>query len=61
MSLEELSTKTVKSGRSGHVLPGYWPPATGSEREAESLYFFERRSTYMAQGNPVSDLDRRTL
>lgn len=61
MSLEELSTKTVKSGRSGHVLPGYWPPATGSERETESLYFFERRSAYMAQGNPDSSLDRRTL
>lgn len=59
VSLEELGTRSVKSGRSGHALPGYWPPAFDSEREIESLDFFRRRSANMAQGNPGAGHGRR--
>lgn len=58
-SLEELGTRSVKSGRSGYALPGYWPPASDSELEAGSLDFFRRRSAHLAQGNPVADHGRR--
>ncbi|MGU3398259.1 helix-turn-helix domain-containing protein [Brucellaceae bacterium D45D] len=59
MSLEELGTRSVKSGRSGYALPGYWPPGSGSEREIESLNFLRRRSANMAQRNPGADHGRR--
>lgn len=59
MSLEELGTKSVKSGRTGYVLPGYWPPDPDSEREVESLIFFRRRSAHMVQGNPSAEHGRR--
>ncbi|MCI1000684.1 helix-turn-helix domain-containing protein [Ochrobactrum sp. C6C9] len=58
-TLEELGTRSVKSGRSGYALPGYWPPASGGEHEAGSLDFFRRRSAHLAQGNPVADHGRR--
>ena len=59
VSLEELGTRSVKSGRSGYTLPGYWPPASDSECEAESLDFFRRQSANMAHGNPGSGHTRR--
>lgn len=59
LGLEELGTRSMKSGRSGYALPGYWPPATGSEREVESLNFCRRRSAHMAQRNPVIGHNRR--
>lgn len=57
--LEELGTRSVKSGRPGYTLPGYWPPACGIEREAETLDFFRRRSADLAQGSPRADHGRR--
>lgn len=42
-SLETLRTRTVKAGKHGYLMPGYWPPGDESSRSLDWLAFFARR------------------
>jgi hypothetical protein len=47
-SLEALGVRTMKSGKPGYALPGYWPPDEASARVLEWVAFFSRRRDHIA-------------
>jgi len=47
-SLEALGVRTVKAGKPGYALPGYWPPDEASPRALEWVAFFKRRRAHIA-------------
>lgn len=47
-SIEILGLRTVKSGKPGYALPGYWPPDEASPSALDWIAFFGRRRDHIA-------------
>lgn len=47
-SLEALGVRTVKAGKQGYALPGYWPPDQASQSMLDWIAFFSRRRDHIA-------------
>ena len=47
-SLEALGVRTLKTGKPGYALPGYWPPDEASSMALNWIAFFSRRCEHIA-------------
>ena len=47
-SMQALGVQTVKAGRRGYSLPGYWPPDETSRHAQEWIAFFNDRRDHLA-------------
>jgi len=47
-SIEALGIRTVKSGKPGYALPGYWPPDEASPSAPDWIAYFSRRRDHIA-------------
>lgn len=58
-SIETLGLRTVKTGKPGYALPGYWPPGETSPGALDWIAFFSRRRDHIATETPRhTDLPR---
>lgn len=57
-SLEAFGIRTVKAGKPGYALPGYWPPDEASPRALEWVAFFSCRRDHIAD-EPARQTDLR--
>ncbi|MGN7714794.1 MobA/MobL family protein [Agrobacterium radiobacter] len=58
-SIETLGLRTVKTGKPGYALPGYWPPGETSPGALDWIAFFSRRRDHIATETPrQTDLPR---
>jgi DNA-binding transcriptional regulator YhcF (GntR family) len=48
-TLETLELRTMKCGKYGYMLPGYWPPDTSNPNALEWIAFFRQRNDQIAQ------------
>ncbi|CUX32880.1 conserved hypothetical protein [Agrobacterium tumefaciens str. CFBP 5621] len=57
--IETLGLRTVKTGKPGYALPGYWPPDETSPGALDWIAFFSRRRDHIATETPrQTDLPR---
>jgi len=48
-SFEALGVRTMRAGKAGYILPGYWPPDDASPDTIEWIAFFSRRRAHIAE------------
>ncbi len=58
-SLEDLGVRTVRTGKAGYALPGYWPPDDASPDTLNWIAFFGRRRGRVANEDPRDNNVRR--
>ena len=49
-SLEALGMRTMKAGKPGYALPGYWPPDEATPSKLDWMAFFGSRRDHLAEG-----------
>ncbi|MFA7416691.1 MAG: helix-turn-helix domain-containing protein, partial [Rhizobium sp.] len=47
-SIDALGLRTVKTGKPGYALPGYWPPDEACPSALDWIAFFSRRRDHIA-------------
>lgn len=47
-SIDALGMRTVKAGKQGYALPGYWPPDEASQSVLDWIVFFSSRRDHIA-------------
>ncbi len=53
-SIEALGLRTMKAGKPGYALPGYWPPDEANPSAHDWIAFFSRRHVHIADENRPS-------
>jgi len=48
-SFEAFGVRTMRTGKAGYILPGYWPPDDASPDTLEWIAFFSRRRARIAE------------